>query len=284
MAAIRNNHTAKGAIDMAVHDALAQSAGRSLAEQLGATRDRVRVSYILGIGARDEVLAEAERVVAQGVRVLKVKVGRDWDEDIARIRDLQAMFGAAVDLYADANETMLAENAVARLAALRELGLRYCEEPLPVEQMRARAALRRGDAADHRRRQRVHAARPAPRAGAGHLRHPQHQDPAHRLHRVAGDDGAGAAAGKGIMVGSQAGSTIGTARAAIFAARPEVTHPSELSFFLKLREEITDRPLMLVDGWLDVRDALAVRIDPERLREMSSSCVTRHASRITLDG
>jgi L-alanine-DL-glutamate epimerase-like enolase superfamily enzyme len=85
MAAIRNNHTAKGAIDMAVHDALAQSAGRSLAEQLGATRDRVRVSYILGIGGRDEVLAEAERVVAQGVRVLKVKVGRDWDEDIARV-------------------------------------------------------------------------------------------------------------------------------------------------------------------------------------------------------
>ena len=31
------------------------------------------------------VLAEAERVFAQGVRVLKVKVGRDWEEDLARI-------------------------------------------------------------------------------------------------------------------------------------------------------------------------------------------------------
>ena len=142
MAAIRNNHTAKGAIDMAMYDALAQSRGQSLADLLGATRERVRVSYILGIGERDEVLAEAERVVAQGVRVLKVKVGRDWDDDIARIRDLQAIFGAAVELYADANETMLAENGAPRLAALRDLGLLYCEEPLPVEQVRARAALR----------------------------------------------------------------------------------------------------------------------------------------------
>jgi hypothetical protein len=66
MAAIANNHTAKGAIDMAVHDALAQGAGVTLAQHLGCTRDRIPVSFILGIGARDEVLAEAERVVAAG--------------------------------------------------------------------------------------------------------------------------------------------------------------------------------------------------------------------------
>ncbi len=177
---------------MAVHDALAQSRGQSLADLLGATRERVRVSYILGIGVRDEVLAEAERVVAQGVRVLKVKVGRDWDDDIARIRDLQAMFGASVELYADANETMLAEDAAPRLAALRELGLAYCEEPLPVEQVRARAALRaRGElpiiADDSAFTERdLHR-----ELETGHLRHPQHQDPAHRLHRVAGDEPAG---------------------------------------------------------------------------------------------
>jgi hypothetical protein len=46
-----------------------------------------------------------------------------------------------------------------------------------------------------------------------------------------------------------------------------------LSFFLKLREEITDRPLTLVDGWLTVREALAVRIDPVRLRAMAVRAV-----------
>ncbi len=71
------------------------------------------------------------------------------------------------------------------------------------------------------------------------------------------------AAGKGIMVGSQAGSTIGIARAAIFAALPGIEHPSELSFFLKLREEITDRApagwlALPMAAWL-MADALAVR-------------------------
>ncbi|MBE2238520.1 MAG: enolase [Caldilineaceae bacterium] len=274
MAPIRNNHTAKGALDMAVHDALAQHAGHSLAEHLGATQARVRVSYILGIGARDEVLAEAERVVAQGVRVLKVKVGRDWEDDLARIRDLQAMFGATVDLYADANETMQADKAGARLAALREMGLRYCEEPLPVEQMRARAALRAQDALPIIADDSAFTVRDLQREleldtfDILNIKTP-------RTGYTASLAMAALAHGhaKGIMVGSQAGSTIGAARAAIFAARPEVAHPSELSFFLKLREEITDRPLTLVDGWLTVREALAVRIDPVRLRAMAVRAV-----------
>ena len=105
---LKNNHTAKAAIDMALHSALTQHRGLSLLEHLldGKARqaDRLRVSYILGIGDRDTVLEEARRVVDQGVRVLKVKVGRTWDEDIARIRDLQAELGPTVDLYADAND------------------------------------------------------------------------------------------------------------------------------------------------------------------------------------
>ena len=270
IAPIRNNHTARGAIDIAIHDALAQHAGRTLAEQLGATRTRVRVSYILGIGEREEVLAEAERVVAAGVRVLKVKVGRDWEEDVERIRELQAIFGDSVELYADANETMDSENAAERLAVLRDLGLRYCEEPLPVEQVRARAALRRrgilpiiaDDSAFTLRD--LHRELELDTFDVLNIKTPR-TGYTESLAMVE----AACAAGKGVMVGSQAGSTIGTARAAIFAARAEVEHPSELSFFLKLREEITDRCLTLVDGWLSVEEALAVRVDPARLREMA---------------
>jgi len=267
MAAIANNHTAKGAIDMAIHAALAQGAGVTLAQHLGCTQTRIPVSFILGIGARDEVLAEAERVVAAGVRVLKVKVGRDWDEDVARIRDLQAMFGAAVTLYADANECLEPETAAARLDALRDLGLVYCEEPLPVEQMQARAALCRGrhlpliadDSAFTLRDLARELALDTfdilniktPRTGYTESRQ--------MLARTQ-------AAGKGVMVGSQAGTGIGVARAALFAALPGIDHPSECSFHLKLREDIIDRPLPLRDGWLALDDVTAVTVDPALLR------------------
>lgn len=264
---VKNNHTAKGAVDMALHDALAASRGVSLAEHLGAPQPQVPVSYILGIGARDVVLAEAERVVGQGVRVLKVKVGRDWDEDIARIRDLQAMFGPKVALYADANETWEPVAAPRRLAALAELGLLYCEEPLPVELIQERAVLRAGGHLPVIADDSAFTARDLHRELALdtfdilNIKTPRtgYTESLQMLRRAR-------AAGKGVMVGSQAGSALGTARAAVFAALPGVEHPSELSFFLKLKEDIVAPPLALHDGFIRLADVLAARVDPALLR------------------
>jgi L-alanine-DL-glutamate epimerase-like enolase superfamily enzyme len=267
LAGLKNNHTAKGAIDMAVHAALAQGRGQNLAEHLGCTQEQLPVSFILGIGERDSVLAEAERVVGAGVRVLKVKVGREWDEDLARIRDLQAMFGDQVRLYADANECLEADGAASRLAHLAEMGLLYCEEPLPVELIRERAALRTAgclpliaDDSAFSERDLVRELEmdtfdilniKTPRTG--------YSESLRMLARAQ-------AAGKGVMIGSQAGSAIGIARAAVFAALPGIEHPSELSFFLKLKQDIVAQPLALHDGCLALADVLDVRVDPALLR------------------
>jgi L-alanine-DL-glutamate epimerase-like enolase superfamily enzyme len=266
---IKNNHTAKAAIDMALHAAISEQRGSTLLDHLAAgqpTAGRVRVSYILGIGDRDTVLSEARRVVDAGVRVLKVKVGRDWDDDLARICDLQAELGPRVDLYADANECMDAAEAPAKLDRLAELGLYYCEEPLPVEQIAQRSALRaRGHLpliADD---------------SAFTLRDLQRElafDTFDILNIKTARNGftesaamldAATAAGKGVMIGSQASTGLGTLHAAAFAALPGIDHPSELSFWLKLREDILDRPLRLDDGYLDLADIAATRLDPARL-------------------
>jgi L-alanine-DL-glutamate epimerase-like enolase superfamily enzyme len=266
LAEIQSNHTAKGAIDMALHDALAQGAGHSLAEHLGVTAHRVKVSYILGIGERDTVLAEAERVYAQGVRVLKVKVGREWAEDLARIHDLRNMFGAELALYADANECLTADEAGWKLAHLRELGLLYCEEPLPVEQIGERAALRAAEAIPLIADDSCFSVRDLRRelafdtfdllniktARTGYTE-------SHQMLTLARQ------AGKGIMVGSQASAGLGTVRAALFAGLPGIDHPSELSFFLKLKEDILDQPLTLSEGYLDLATVTAARIDPSLL-------------------
>jgi L-Ala-D/L-Glu epimerase len=272
LASVKNNPTAKGAIDMALHDALAQSRGITLADHLGCTQRRLPVSFILGIGDRDTVLAEAERVVAAGVRMLKVKVGREWDEDVARIRDLYAMFKAKVKLYADANECLEPDEAARKLDHLRGLGLAYCEEPLPVELIRERALLRAGahlpliaDDSAFTERDLIRELEmdtfdilniKTPRTGY-----------TESLRMLA----LAQAAGKGIMIGSQAGSTIGVARAAIFAALPGIDHPSELSFFLKLKQDIVAQPLKLKDGFLSLEDALAVRVDKDLLRAAAVS-------------
>ena len=165
---------------------------------------------------------------------------------------------------------MPAEDAAWRLDALRELGLLYCEEPLPVEWIRARSALRAGNHLPIIADDSAFTARDLHREleldtfDLLNIKTPR-TGYTESLAMAA----RAAAAGKGIMVGSQAGSTIGTARAALFAARPEIAHPSELSFFLKLKEDICAATLCIVDGELALADVAALHIDPARLREMS---------------
>ncbi len=263
---IKNNQTAKGAIDMALHDALAQHRGISLREHLGATAERIRVSYILGIGERERIMAEAARVYAAGVRVLKVKVGRDWQADLALIDELRQHFGDELWLYADANECLTPATAPRVLDAMRERGVRYCEEPLPVELIQERAALRG--------QQRLPLIGDDSCFGPRDLQRELALDTFDILNIKTARTGytdshtmlqRAKAAGKGVMVGSQASTGLGTIRAALFAALPGIDHPSELSFFLKLKRDILSAPLELHAGYLHLADLDSISVDPARL-------------------
>ncbi|MCY4091292.1 MAG: enolase [Caldilineaceae bacterium] len=265
---VKNNQTARGALDMALHHALAVSRGRDLYEQVGAGRSQVRVSYILGLGEIDASLAEAERIVAQGVRVLKVKVGLDWGADLQRLRSLRDRFGAGVDLYVDANECFEPQNVRARLEQMAELEVRYCEEPLPVELVLARAAARKVDALPLIADDSVFSARD--------LRRELSLDTFHILNIKTARTGftesaqmlnLALVAGKEVMVGSQASAGWGTVGAALFAARPGINLPCELSFFLKLEEDLLTQPPSIVDGYLDVTRLGRAEIDADRLRD-----------------
>jgi L-Ala-D/L-Glu epimerase len=268
MGQVKNNQAAHGALDMALWDALAAHQEISLAQLLGATADRVPVSYILGIGDDESVLAEAARVVGQGVRVLKVKVGRDWQADSRRLQALQERLGPAVALYVDANECFTAEDAAYRLAALAEMGILYCEEPLPVEQILERAALREADHLPMIADDSTFSLRD--------LRRELALDTFHILNIKTARTGytestlmleEALRCGKGIMIGSQASAGLGTVRTALFAGKSGIEHPSELSFFLKLGADLLDRPLALQEGYLCLDDAMHALLDPDRLRE-----------------
>ncbi|MFN8444634.1 MAG: enolase C-terminal domain-like protein [Caldilineaceae bacterium] len=267
---IKYNFAAKGGVDIALHAALAQSKGQTLAQHLGCSQEKLRVSYILGIGDRETVLAEAQRVVEQGVRVLKVKVGRQWEEDLERIDDLHTLFGDAVDLYADANECLEADEAPHKLDILRERGLLYCEEPLPVESIQERAQLRAGEHLPLIADDSTFTLRD--------LRRELALDTFDILNIKTARTGYSESqqmlqlalqANKGVMIGSQASASLGTLQAACIAALPGVEHPSELSFFLKLQADITDRPLVLHDGYLYLSEAINLQVDPAKLKEFS---------------
>ena len=279
---VKNNQTARGALDMALHHALACSRGRDLYEHLGASRSQVRVSYILGLGDIDASLAEAERIVAQGVRVLKVKVGQSWGADLQRLQRLREQFGEQVDLYVDANECFQPQNVRRRLEQMAELNVLYCEEPLPVELILARAAARKACSAAKRPQTLGAAAASLPLLiaddsafSARDLRRELSMDTFHILNIKTARTGFTESAqmlnqalvsGKEVMVGSQASAGWGTVQAALFAARPGINLPCELSFFLKIEEDLLTRPPTIHDGYLDVSGLAQTKIDADRLR------------------
>ncbi|WP_291429957.1 enolase C-terminal domain-like protein [Deinococcus sp.] len=263
---VANNHTARGALDMALHDARARAAGSSLFSTLMGPNTRVRVSFILGIASPDDMLGEARRVVQAGVRCLKVKVGREHERDLRVIRALRAEFGSDVLLYADSNETLSPESAPPALDAMREAGLMYVEEPLPARQLRARAAL--------------YAQGRLPIVADDSCFTPADLDRELdfgtfdvlnvKTARNGFTDGlnmlrVAAAHGKRGMVGSQASTGLGTLHAALLSTQPEVTEPCELSFVLKLQDDLLNAPIEFRDGWLDVAALSGHAPDPAKV-------------------
>lgn len=265
---IVNNHTARGALDMALWEARAAAQGLTLFDTLLGPQERVRVSFILGIAAPGEMLAEAERVVEAGVRCLKVKVGREYQKDLEVIHELRRTFGNDVLLYADSNETLTPDSAPTVLAAMRDAGLLYVEEPLPARDLKARAEL--------------HAGGLLPIVGddscftPADLRRELDFDTFDVLNVKTARNGftdgllmlrQAAARGKHGMVGSQASTGLGTLHAALLSTQAEVTEPCELSFVLKLQGDLLNLPITFKDGWLDVHGLREHRLDPAKLRQ-----------------
>jgi L-alanine-DL-glutamate epimerase-like enolase superfamily enzyme len=268
---VPNNNVARGALDMAIWDARVQADAHSgspssLIDALAGPNRLIRVSYILGISDPDTMLDEAKRVFEAGVRVLKVKVGRDSARDLEVIGLLRQSL-PEVDLYADSNETLEPERAAHALEAMRQAGLVYVEEPLPVRQIRARASLKREAIlpiiADDSCFNRLD------------LERELDFDTFDILNIKTARNGftesleminLARAAGKGVMIGSQASTTLGTVHAAIISSLDGVTHPCELSFFLKLQTEIVNRVPKLEAGYLDLDGLRDIQVDSEQLK------------------
>ena len=257
MERIKNNNTAKGATDMALHQALCRATGTPLATHLGATRERIRLSYIVSTGEEDAVRADVAEAYRCGIRVFKVKIGKDIAGETETIRGLVGRFPDA-QFYVDANQTLDERDAARILNELYELGLIHCEEALPVERIGARQALRRGC--------RMPIIADDSAFTLADLRRELDYDTFDILNIKTARTGFSVSmamkalcvkAGKELMVGSQASSLLGCLQAAIFAGQGAVACASECSFYLKTEADLSVLSLAppIKDGWLSLAGA-----------------------------
>lgn len=137
---IHGHRMAKAAVEMALLDVQLRSADRSLADHLGAVRDRVPAGVSLGIpaGGAAELTEQVAARLDEGYRRIKCKIMPGHDvELVAAVRDA---VGDRVPLQVDANAAYTLDD-LPLLARLDDFGLELIEQPLAADRLLASAAV-----------------------------------------------------------------------------------------------------------------------------------------------
>lgn len=109
-----------------------------------ATARDVEFAFCLGILSPSESRAKAQEAVDAGFSVLKTKAGRDWKQDVARIKAMDDEVDGELEFRLDPNQGWSLDQAVRVGAALEDAGiyLQYMEQPIRVNAHSSLAALR----------------------------------------------------------------------------------------------------------------------------------------------
>lgn len=130
----------RAAVDVAVHDAQARTLGVPLYQLLGGRRRHaIDVIKNVGVGSPEASAELAVELVDQGYQAVKLRVGRDPDLDLARVRAVREAVGSGVRIRIDANQAWDPTAAVAAITRMDEYGLEAVEQPCPWWDVRGNA-------------------------------------------------------------------------------------------------------------------------------------------------
>jgi muconate cycloisomerase len=130
--AVKGYPYAKAAIDMAAYDLAATQLGVPVHTLLGgAIRTRIPITHSIGFIPIEEAEKEAGKVVEEGIRTLKIKVGVDAERDVAVVKRVRQAVGASTDICIDANQGYATPGEAIRTFRLMEsCRIKYFEQPV----------------------------------------------------------------------------------------------------------------------------------------------------------
>jgi muconate cycloisomerase len=129
--ALAGNPFTKAAIEMSLWDILGKAAGMPVYRLLGGpVREFVTTKFSVSGVAPERAAEIAAWAVEQGFRAMKVKVGIDPDEDVARVRAVRAAIGPDIRLGVDANGGWAPRVAIQTIRRLYEYDIAFAEQPV----------------------------------------------------------------------------------------------------------------------------------------------------------
>ncbi|MGI9311562.1 MAG: mandelate racemase/muconate lactonizing enzyme family protein [bacterium] len=130
-------------LDTACWDLIGKAADKPLHHLFGACRDRIPTYASGGLWlsqSSDELVADAERFVADGFVAMKIRIGgADGDEDVRRVRAVREAIGDDIGLIADLNQALSPKQAIRLGRELESCRLLWIEEPVAAHDLRGHA-------------------------------------------------------------------------------------------------------------------------------------------------
>jgi L-alanine-DL-glutamate epimerase-like enolase superfamily enzyme len=138
-----DNPSARAALDIALHDVFTKYLDIPLVKFLGQKIKRMPTSNTIGIKGVQETLIEAEDYIKRGFKVIKIKLGKDLEEDVERIIKLREKFGNGLVIRVDANQGYTSEQTIQFYGRTYDFNLELIEQPLQANEIQAMKGLPR---------------------------------------------------------------------------------------------------------------------------------------------
>lgn len=127
---IAGNYTIKSAFDIALYDIAAKAANQPLYAFLGGHQKAIESDLSIGIDSPENMAKQAIEFKEKGVNVIKVKLGKDPEIDVERIKQIRNAIGDQIKIRIDANQGWSKETALTVLQNLAPFDIEFCEQPM----------------------------------------------------------------------------------------------------------------------------------------------------------
>ncbi|ARE89468.1 dipeptide epimerase [Clostridium formicaceticum] len=126
------NTSAKAAVDIALYDLYGQLYQAPLYKVLGGYRKEITTDITISVNTPEKMAQDSLKAVEKGYKILKIKVGKEPQADIERLKAVKKAVGQHIKLRIDANQGWKPKEAVSILRNIENIGIdiEFVEQPV----------------------------------------------------------------------------------------------------------------------------------------------------------
>ncbi len=130
-AVVPRNLIAKCGIDLALWDIMGKATHKPAYKLLGGEFEaKILCTYTLSIDTPEKMAEQAQFRKSQGYQTLVIKIGREPDTDIGRLKLVREAMGDGINLRLDANEAYWPDQAIQIIRQMEKYHPEFVEEPV----------------------------------------------------------------------------------------------------------------------------------------------------------